>query len=113
MKLRIAAAAWVLLCSGVSASAQETRVALTPAIAVVKPSWDAAEAEARTLTGVLASPAAQKDALGALTNALKDAFAPVAASSVPVLLPFDTAVYLGAADSGDPGSAGNHMRCFR
>jgi len=113
LKLRIAAAAWVLLCSGVSASAQEARVALTPAIAVVKPSWDAAEAEARTLTGTLALSGAQKDALGILTNALKDAFAPVAASSVPVLLPFDTAAYLRARASAEAGLTASYMSGFR
>ena len=77
-------------------------------MSIVRPDWNAVRADAAELTG-----AAPADALARLNEATVKVFPGIAASPVPVLVPFDTRAYLRelAADPAKP-SAG-YFRGFQ
>lgn len=70
-------------------------------VSIPRPQWDAVRADAAELSGV-----AHADALTRLNESLSKVFPAIAASTAPVLLPFDTKAYLRdlAADSAKPAS---------
>src|ERR1700733_256195 len=60
----------------------------------------------------LASHDDETDVLTRLNAVMTKAFANIAASPVPVLLPFDTAAYLRDAAQGNTGGAGKYLSGF-
>jgi hypothetical protein len=108
--------AGLALAAGItSAAAQDMK---SPRISHVQVDWSALDAELNALD--LPKADAQKPAegtterLGRLNRATGERFANIAASPVPVLLPFDTVAYLrdGAVGTADPG-AGAYLSGFQ
>src|SRR6266487_879102 len=106
--LRFAIASLALAVGVAAAAAQDMK---SPRIAPTRVDWDAVAVElgaldpAKTAVGM-------PELMAKLNRATGERFANIAASPVPVLLPFDTAAFLrdraaagGAADAGDPTGA--------
>jgi hypothetical protein len=82
--------AGLALAAGIAAaSAQDMK---SPRISPVHVEWDAVAAELRATDAV--EPAAAPELMAHLNRATGERFANIAASPVPVLLPFDTAAFL-------------------
>jgi hypothetical protein len=96
-------AAGLITAAMVAASAQEMKA---PRLTHINPDWNAVAADLRTMGSQAAvPPQAPSPALGApsiadLNRATADLFPAVAASPVPVLLPFDTAAFLNDRAAG-------------
>src|SRR5262245_52412131 len=95
--------AGLALAAGIAAApAQDMK---SPRISPVHVEWDAVAAELRTTDAV--EPTAAPDLMTQLNRATGERFANIAASPVPVLLPFDTAALLRdrAAATSEPAAA--------
>jgi hypothetical protein len=116
-----------------AAAAQEMK---SPRISPTHVDWDAVAAELAAITAPGATgpdaeahtppaidPAVATELVASLNRATSERFADIAASPVPVLLPFDTAAFLrnraakiaakaAAASSGASAPAGNHLLGF-
>ena len=116
--LRVIALASLALVVGLGwASAQEMK---RPRISQIAVDWDAARAELNTLDA-LAPGLGAAERLASLNHALAERFAGIAASPVPVLLPFDTASFLrdhlwgNGIDAGErmPPASGDYLSGFQ
>ena len=103
--LRVAAtlAAGLLTAAMVAASAQEMK---PPRLTHINPDWNAVAADLGTIGSQAAAPtqtpssAPGPPSIADLNHATADLFPAIAASPVPVLLPFDTAAFLADRAAG-------------
>lgn len=108
--LRNIAAAVLIMASAGVASADEFN---GPRLAYAHVDWDAARAALASGNGSSAAPAAAPDALNALNTAANDRFPDIAASPVPVLLPFDIDAYLRDRSAGGAKDTDSYLSGFR
>ena len=94
--------------AGASALANDAEPFKAPTISIVRPDWNAARADAAELAG---TPPA--DALARLNEATTKIFPAIAASPVPVLLPFDTRAYLRDLGADPAKPATDYQRGFQ
>jgi hypothetical protein len=94
--------------AGASALANDAGPFKAPTISIVHPDWNAARADAAELA---ATPPA--DALVKLNEASTKIFPAIAASPVPVLLPFDTRAYLRDLGADPAKPATDYQRGFK
>jgi hypothetical protein len=94
--------------AGASALANDAGPFKAPTISIVRPDWNAARADAAEIAG---TPPA--DALAKLNEASTKVFPAIAASPVPVLLPFDTRAYLGDPGADPAKPATDYQRGFK
>jgi hypothetical protein len=111
--------AGLALAAGIAAAAAQDMK--SPRISLVHVEWDAVAAELKTTDAV--EPTAAPELMARLNGATGERFANIAASPVPVLLPFDAAAFLrdraAAAKTAEtePAAAavapgGNHLFGF-
>ena len=100
--LRFGIAGLALAAGVVAAAAQEMK---SPRIAPTHVDWDAVAVELDALD--VPKPVVVPEVMAKLNRATSERFANIAASPVPVLLPFDTAAFIRdrAAAASDPAAA--------
>ena len=106
--LRIGLAGLALAAGMLAAAAQEMK---SPRILPSQVAWDAMTAELTAIEAL--KPAAAPELLAELNRATGERFANIAASPVPVPLPFDTAAFLRDRAAASVFSARFRSRCRR
>jgi murein DD-endopeptidase MepM/ murein hydrolase activator NlpD len=101
---RLGIAGLALAAGMVAAAAQDMRA---PRLSPTRVDWDTVAAELNVIEALKPGT----DAIAILNRATGERFANIAASPIPVLLPFDTAAFMrdkSAADAADTGNAGTN-----
>ncbi|HET9246555.1 MAG TPA: M23 family peptidase, partial [Xanthobacteraceae bacterium] len=98
--LRFGIAGLALAAGVVAAAAQDMK---SPRISPTHVDWDAVAVELDALD--LPKPVVVRELMAELNRATGERFANIAASPVPVLLPFDTAAFLRDRAAADPAAA--------
>src|SRR5262245_33153969 len=101
--LRFGIAGLALAAGVMTAAAQDMK---SPRIAPTDVDWDAAAVELDALD--VPKPVVVPEVMAKLNRATSERFANIAASPVPVLLPFDTAAFVRDRVAPDPTAAGSH-----
>src|SRR5499427_3397196 len=98
--LRFGIAGLALAAGVMTAAAQDMK---SPRIAPARVDWDAVAVELNALD--LPKPVVVPEVMAKLNRATGERFANIAASPVPVLLPFDTAAFVRDRAAADPAAA--------
>src|SRR6516164_4397593 len=93
--------AGLALAAGIMAAAAQDMQA--PRIAPTRVDWDAVAVELDALD--VPKPVVVPEVMAKLNRATADRFANIAASPIPVLLPFDTAAFVRDRAAADPAAA--------
>jgi murein DD-endopeptidase MepM/ murein hydrolase activator NlpD len=94
------------------AAAQTPGEMKPPRLSAADVDWSTVRTALADLGPLKSGGAAAPDALTRLNSAIAKVFPKIAASPVPVLLPFDTAAYLHDAAQGAAGEAGKYLSGF-
>lgn len=98
--LTAAVAAGFLAAALAAAAAQDMQV---PTLTHINPDWDAVAAEIDAMAAPEGAPQRDFQSIASLNRATGELFPDIAASAVPVLLPFDTSAFLADRAAGVTG----------